>query len=111
MKTESLEYRDGDVTLRGFLAFDDRKSGKRPGVLIMPEAFGLGAQAKRRAERLADLGYVALAGEKSPYPGNIKWNFSKFLINRDGKIIKRFDSAIKPESAEVVSAVEEALRH
>jgi dienelactone hydrolase len=63
MKTESLEYRDGDVTLRGFLAFDDRKSGKRPGVLIMPEAFGLGAQAKRRAERLAELGYVALAGE------------------------------------------------
>ena len=28
MKTESLEYRDGDVTLRGFLAFDDQKSGR-----------------------------------------------------------------------------------
>jgi hypothetical protein len=36
MKTESLEYRDGDVTLRGFLAFDDKKSGRRPGVLVMP---------------------------------------------------------------------------
>jgi dienelactone hydrolase len=48
MKTESLDYRDGDVTLRGFLAFDDSKSGRRPGVLVMPEAFGLGPQVKRR---------------------------------------------------------------
>jgi dienelactone hydrolase len=56
MKTDSIEYRDGDVTLRGFVAFDDRKSDKRPGVLVMPEAFGLGPQAKRRAERLAELG-------------------------------------------------------
>lgn len=53
--------------------------------------------------------YVALAGEKSPYPGNIKWNFSKFLIGREGKIIKRFDSAAKPESPEVTGAVEAAL--
>ena len=65
MKTDSIEYRDGEVTLRGFVAFDDRKSDKRPGVLLMPEAFGLGAQVKRRAERLAELGYVALAGD--PY--------------------------------------------
>src|SRR5689334_15624120 len=65
MKTESLDYRDGDVTLRGFLAFDDSKSGRRPGVVLMPEAFGLGPQVKRRAERLAELGYVALAGD--PY--------------------------------------------
>ena len=70
MKTESLEYRDGDVTLRGFLAYDDRKSGRRPGVLVMPEAFGLGAQAKRRAERLAELGYVALAGD--PYGNGLE---------------------------------------
>jgi glutathione peroxidase len=53
--------------------------------------------------------YVALAGDKSPYPGNIKWNFSKFLIGRDGKIIKRFDSAAKPESPEVTAAIEAAL--
>lgn len=65
MKTETLKYKDGDVTLHGFLAFDDQKSGKRPGILVMPEAFGLGAHAKQRAERLAGLGYVALAGD--PY--------------------------------------------
>src|SRR5258705_5927374 len=53
--------------------------------------------------------YMALAGEQSPYPGNIKWNFSKFLISPDGKIIKRFDSKAAPESSEVIAAIESAL--
>lgn len=54
--------------------------------------------------------YAALAGDKSPYPGNIKWNFNKFLISRDGKIIKRFDSKSAPESPEVTAAIEAALK-
>jgi dienelactone hydrolase len=70
MKTETVEYKDGDVTLRGYLAYDDKKSGKRPGVLVMPEAFGLGEHAKKRAERLAELGYVAFAGD--PYGNGIE---------------------------------------
>ena len=53
--------------------------------------------------------YVALAGEGSPFPGDIKWNFNKFLIGRDGKIVKRFESKGKPDSAELVQAVEAAL--
>ncbi len=53
--------------------------------------------------------YLALAGKDSPFPGDIKWNFSKFLIGRDGKILKRFDSKVKPDSAELVQAVEKAL--
>ena len=56
MKTETIEYKDGDVTLRGYLAYDETKSGKRPGILVMPEALGLGTHAKSRAERLAQLG-------------------------------------------------------
>jgi glutathione peroxidase len=53
--------------------------------------------------------YTMLAGEASPFPGDIKWNFSKFLIGRDGKIQKRFESKVKPDSAELVQAVEAAL--
>jgi glutathione peroxidase len=53
--------------------------------------------------------YVALAGADSPFPGNIKWNFTKFLIGKDGKILNRFDSAVKPDSEEVTKAIEAAL--
>jgi glutathione peroxidase len=53
--------------------------------------------------------YAVLAGEGSPFPGNIKWNFSKFLIGRDGKILGRFESKVKPDSPEMVQAIETAL--
>ena len=53
--------------------------------------------------------YVALAGKDSPFPGSIKWNFTKFLIGRDGKILKRFESKVKPDSPEMIQAIEAAL--
>jgi glutathione peroxidase len=53
--------------------------------------------------------YEILAGKDSPFPGNIKWNFNKFLIGRDGKILARFGSPAKPESEEVTKAFEAAL--
>ncbi len=53
--------------------------------------------------------YVKLAGKDSPFPGDIKWNFNKFLIGKDGQILKRFDSKVAPDSAELTGAVEAAL--
>ena len=53
--------------------------------------------------------YELLAGPASPFPGNIKWNFTKFLVGRDGKIVARFGSATKPESEDVTKAIEAAL--
>ena len=53
--------------------------------------------------------YVALAGKDSPFPGDIKWNFGKFLIDRDGRIIKRFEPKTTPDSPEVTQAIETAL--
>ena len=53
--------------------------------------------------------YAALTGKKSPVPGEIKWNFTKFLIGRDGKILARFESADEPDSEKVTKAIEAAL--
>jgi glutathione peroxidase len=53
--------------------------------------------------------YVQLAGKDSPFPGDIKWNFTKFLIGRDGKILNRFDSRVKPGSEDMTAAIEAAL--
>ena len=84
MRAESLEYQDGDVTLKGFVALDDQSNHKRPGILVMPEAFGLGKQAKDRALRLASLGYAALAGD--PYGNGLEVSDLQEAITHAGAI-------------------------
>ncbi|UEL29111.1 glutathione peroxidase [Pseudarthrobacter sp. L1SW] len=42
-------------------------------------------------------------------PGLVKWNFEKFLVNRDGLVVNRFAPTVEPDSAQVIDAVEEAL--
>jgi glutathione peroxidase len=42
--------------------------------------------------------------------GEIGWNFTKFLVDRDGKVIQRFDTKTKPDAPEVISAIEAALK-
>ena len=61
--TQTVEYKQGDTVLEGYLAYDDSYSGKRPGVLVVHEWYGLGQHAKTKAEELARLGYVALAAD------------------------------------------------
>jgi dienelactone hydrolase len=61
VKTKVVEYEYGGTKLKGLLAWDDSVKGKRPGVLVVHEWWGLNRHAKERAERLAELGYVAFA--------------------------------------------------
>ena len=53
--------------------------------------------------------YSALTGKDSPFPGDVKWNFGKFLIGRDGHLAARFQSADEPDSPAVTKAIEAAL--
>jgi glutathione peroxidase len=46
----------------------------------------------------------------APISGDIKWNFTKFLVDRNGKVVQRFESAVTPDSPEVTSAVEKLLK-
>ena len=53
--------------------------------------------------------YAALTSKDSPFPGDVKWNFGKFLLGKDGKILRRWDSGTEPTSSEVAKAIEDAL--
>jgi len=53
--------------------------------------------------------YLMLAGKEARFAGDIRWNFTKFLVGRDGKVLKRFESKVKPDSADIVQAIESAL--
>ena len=53
--------------------------------------------------------YALLTGKDSPFPGNIRWNFNKFLVGRDGRILQRFGSDAEPDSPEMIRAIEAAL--
>ena len=61
VKTKTIEYKDGDTVLTGHLAWDDAATGKRPGILVVHEWWGLNDYTKSRAEQLAKEGYVAFA--------------------------------------------------
>ncbi len=53
--------------------------------------------------------YKELSGPGSAFPGDVKWNFGKFLIGRDGKVVARFEPKTQPDSADVTKAIDEAL--
>jgi dienelactone hydrolase len=61
LKSETFEYKDGDTALKGYLVYDDATSGKRPGIIVVHEWWGLNDYARKRADMLAKLGYVAFA--------------------------------------------------
>ncbi len=61
VQTKSVQYQDSDVALEGYLAWDDSIQGKRPGVIVVHEWWGLNDYARKRAEMLAELGYVGFA--------------------------------------------------
>lgn len=66
------------------------------------------------------LGKVVVKGEgitplykylttESPKPGEVKWNFAKFLVGRNGQVVDRFEPKMKPDDPKMVSAIEKAL--
>ena len=54
--------------------------------------------------------YAALTGPGATFPGDIEWNFGKFLLGKDGTVLKRFSPKTKPDAPEVIAAIEEALK-
>lgn len=63
VKTEVVEYRQGDTSLEGVLAYDDASQGKRPGVLVIHDWMGVSDHTRGIAQDLATMGYVAFAAD------------------------------------------------
>ena len=61
VQTREVEYRQGDTVLKGFIAWNDAARGRRPGVLVVHEWWGLNQHARNQARRLAEAGYVGFA--------------------------------------------------
>ena len=61
--TKTVEYKQDGTICKGYLAYDDALKGKRPGVLVVHEYWGLNDFARKKAEQLAGLGYVAFAAD------------------------------------------------
>ena len=53
--------------------------------------------------------YEAIIGVDGPLPGNVKWNFGKILVGKDGKPIDRFGSMTSPSSRKLIQVIEKAL--
>ena len=54
-------------------------------------------------------GWLTSQSTQPDGPGDIKWNFAKFLVGRDGQVVARFAPTVEPEAAELKSALEKAL--
>jgi dienelactone hydrolase len=61
--TENIEYKDGSVTLEGYIAYDESSKDTRPGILVVHEFWGINDYTKMRCDMLAKLGYFAFAAD------------------------------------------------
>lgn len=61
--SKTIMYKAGETTLQGYLVYDDAIQGKRPGVLVFPEWWGVTDFPKKKADQLARMGYTALAAD------------------------------------------------
>jgi dienelactone hydrolase len=63
IKIETVEYKQGDTPLEGYLAYDDAQAGPRPAVIVVHDWMGNGEFSKKKAADLAQLGYVGFAAD------------------------------------------------
>jgi dienelactone hydrolase len=104
VKGEEVQYKDGGVVMKGYLAYDDAVKGKRPGVLVVHEWWGHNDYTRKRAHMLAEMGYTALAvdmygdGKTADHP-ETAGKFSGEVRKNLPLMKARFDAARKALAA------------
>ena len=112
-----LKYKDRGLVILGFPAnnFMSQEPGTNEEIktfcsLKYNVTFPMFSKISVKGDDIHPL-YKYLTDKQSnpQFGGDVKWNFNKFLIGRDGKIVGRFEPAVKPESEEVTKVIEKAL--
>lgn len=107
------KYRDKGFVIAGFPA--NNFGGQEPGSNEEIKQFC----NRKYSVKFPMFSKISVAGgDKAPLyqfltgamGGEVQWNFTKFLVDKDGKVIQRFDSAVEPDSPEVLAAIESALK-
>lgn len=99
IKTKQVSYEANGTKLKGFIAWDDAVKGKRPGVLVVHEWWGLNDYARKRARMLAEQGYTALAldmyghGKQAHHPDDAM-KFSSEVSKNEALAKARFEAAL-----------------
>ena len=97
---EEITYSTDSTTMNGYLAYDKNSTEKRPGILVIHEWWGHNDYARKRADMLAELGYVALAvdmygdGQLANHPEDAR-GFMMQVINNLDESVARFDKALE----------------
>ena len=113
-----LKYKDQGFVILGFPAnnFGGQEPGSDEEIKTFCSAkysvtFPIFSKISVKGDDIHPLYKLLTTKETDPeFSGDIKWNFSKFLLDKNGKVIARFEPAVKPESDQVIQAVEKALQ-
>ncbi len=111
------KYKDKGLAILGFPANDFGK--QEPGTEQEIKEFCTG----KFNVKFDMFGKITVKGDEAPplykdltskekngeFGGDIKWNFTKFLVGKDGKVVARYESKVKPDAPEVVAAIEKEL--
>ncbi|MEK6324478.1 MAG: glutathione peroxidase [Acidobacteriota bacterium] len=113
-----LKYKDRGFVTLGFPA--NNFMGQEPGTeeeiktfcsIKYNVTFPMFSKVSVKGDDIHPLYKFLTSKETNPeFGGDIKWNFNKFLVDKSGKIIARFEPGVKPESDQVIQAIEKALQ-
>ncbi|MEP1152710.1 MAG: glutathione peroxidase [Balneola sp.] len=110
-------YKDEDFVILGFPA--NNFKGQEPGTdeeikqfctLEYGVEFPMFSKVSVKGDDQAELFTYLTSLENPDFKGDIKWNFEKFLVSKEGKLLRRFRSNVKPQSEELVSAIKSDLK-
>lgn len=110
-------YKDQGLVILGFPA--NNFGGQAPGTdeeikkfctTTFQVTFPMFSKISVKGDNIEPL-FQYLTTQKNPdFTGDIKWNFEKFLINRQGQLVRRFRSPVEPQNKKIIGAIESLLK-